>query len=142
MSKYLYSIYFIEFFNSLSFLKKEDWKKISKLVFEKNLKKKFVNVVYFFAKIIVLKENYFNYKFCDSILTFSLFFESEIVVFFVVFSTLENSANDNQSLFISIFSMKKENLRSKKKLFLLRVFLSVFLLIRWLRVCLFYFFNL
>jgi hypothetical protein len=74
-------ICFVEFFDSLSFSRKENWKKISKFDFEKNLRKEFVCVVCFFVEFFVSKNVYFDYEFSDSILILFLLFIFDLLYF-------------------------------------------------------------
>jgi hypothetical protein len=119
-------ICFVEFFSSVSFLEEEDWKKISKLEIEKNLKEKFVCAVCFFAEFALSKDIHFECEFCDSTLIFSRFSASEFVASLIFFSTLENLANENQ-LFVSFLSMKKKEVEIEKKIvFIFCFFVCVF----------------
>ncbi len=90
-------ICFVEFFASVSSLKKEDWEEVSKFECEENLKKEFVCVVCFFAEFSVLENVHFDCEFCDSILIFSLLSVFEFVASSIFSSTLENFASENQS---------------------------------------------
>jgi hypothetical protein len=109
-------ICFVEFFASVSFLEEEDWEKISKLDFEKVLKKEFMCVVYFFAEFVVFENVHSDCEFCDSILIFFRFSASCFVAFFAAFSILKSSAKKNQSSFISFFSMKKKESEIEEKI--------------------------
>jgi hypothetical protein len=108
-------ICFVEFFSFVSFLKKEDWEKVSKSEFEESLKKKFVCVVYFFVEFVLSKDIHFDCEFCDSILIFFRFSASESVAFLIFSSTLKNLANENQ-LFVSFLSIKKKEVEIEKKI--------------------------
>jgi hypothetical protein len=108
-------ICFVEFFASVSFLKEKDWKKISELDLEEDLREKFVCVVCFFAEFSVSKDVYFDCEFCDSILILSRFSASEFVASLIFSSTLENFANENQS-FVSFLSMRKKESEIEKEI--------------------------
>jgi hypothetical protein len=88
-------ICFVEFFAFVSSLKKEDWEKVSKFECEKDLKKEFVCVVYFFVEFFVFENVYFDCEFCDSILILSLLFVFEFVASSIFFSTLKHFAKKN-----------------------------------------------
>ncbi len=109
-------ICFVEFFAFVSFLREKDWKKISELDFEKDLKKKFVCVVFLFVEFAMLENVHFDCEFCDSILIFLRFSASCFVASFVVFSILKSSTKKNQSSFISFFSMKERESEIEKKI--------------------------
>jgi hypothetical protein len=131
----------VEFFDSLSFLKEEDWKKISKFNFEKNLKEEFVCVVCSFAEFFVFENVYFDCEFCDSFLIFFLLFVFKFVTFFVISSTLENFSNENQSS-MSFSSTKKSICdREKNRFYLLFFYLRLRQFVDWefIRFCLFCF---
>jgi hypothetical protein len=100
-------ICFVEFFTFVLFLKEKNWKEISKFDFKKNLKKKFVCVVRFFAEFAVFENVHSDCDFCDSTLIFLRFSASCFVASFVFSSILKNSAKENQSSFISFSSMKE-----------------------------------
>jgi hypothetical protein len=87
--------YFVEFFASVSWLKKEDWKKISKFECEKDLREEFVCVVCLFAEFFVLENVHFDCEFYDSILILFLLFVFEFVASSIFSSTLKNLANEN-----------------------------------------------
>jgi hypothetical protein len=108
-------VYFVEFFAFVSFLKEKDWKKISKLDFKKNLKKKFVCVVCLFVEFVVFENVHSDCEFCDSTLIFFRLSASCFIALFAVFSISESSAKENQSSFISFFSMKKKEFEIEKK---------------------------
>ncbi len=91
------SICFVEFFDSLSFLREEDWKEISEFDFEKNLREEFVCVACSFAEFSVFENVHFDCEFCDSFLIFSLLSVFESVASLVVSSTLENLLSEDQS---------------------------------------------
>jgi hypothetical protein len=107
-------IYFVEFFASVSSLKKKDWKEVSKFECEENLKKEFACVVYLFVEFFVLENVHFDCEFCDSILIFSLLFMFEFVASSIFSSTLKNLANENQSS-VSFFLMRKKKSEIEKK---------------------------
>jgi hypothetical protein len=108
-------ICFVEFFASVSSLKKEDWKEVSKFECEEDLREEFVCVVCFFAEFSVFENVHFDCEFCDSILILSLLFVSEFVASSIFSSTLENFANENQ-LSASFFLMKKKESEIEKKI--------------------------
>jgi hypothetical protein len=118
-------ICFVEFFASISSLEEEDWKEISELDSEQNLKEKFMCVVCLFIEFFVLENVHSNCEFCDSILILSRFSVFESVAFFVVFSTLKNSSSENQSS-VSFSSTKKEFVNEKEVVFISCSFVCVF----------------
>jgi hypothetical protein len=120
------SICSVEFFDSLSSLKEEDWEKISEFDFEKNLREEFVCVVCSFAEFSVFENVHFDCEFCDSFLIFSLLFVFEFVASLVVSSTLENLLSEDQSS-MSFFSTKEEvSMIEKKIVFISCSFVCVF----------------
>jgi hypothetical protein len=108
-------IYFVEFFVSVSSLKKKDWEEVSKFKCEKNLKEEFVCVVCFFAEFSVFENVHFDCEFCDSILILSLLFVFEFVASSIFSSNLENLANENQSS-TSFSLMKKKKFEIEKEI--------------------------
>jgi hypothetical protein len=119
-------ICFVEFFASVSSLKKEDWEKVSKFECEKDLRKKFVCVVCFFAEFSVFENVHFDCEFCDSILIFSLLFVFESVASSIFSSTLENFANENQSSASFSLVRKKESEIEKEVVFTSCLFVCSF----------------
>jgi hypothetical protein len=102
-------IYFVEFFASVSSLKEEDWKEVSKSEIEECLNEKFVCAVCSFAEFSVSKNVHFDCEFCDSILILSLLFDSESVASSIFSSILENLLNENQSSMSFSFVRKKKS---------------------------------
>ncbi len=107
-------ICFVEFFSSVSSLEEKDWEKISESEFKKNLKKKFVCAVYFFAEFTLSKDIHFDCEFCDSTLIFFRFSVFEFIASLIFSSILENLANENQS-FVSFLSMRKKEVEIEKE---------------------------
>ncbi len=66
------SVCSVEFFDSLSILKKEEWNEDLKSHYENNLKEKLMCVVCFFVEFSMLENVHFDCEFCDS--TLILFF--------------------------------------------------------------------
>ncbi len=109
-------ICFVEFFASVSSLKKEDWKEVLKFECEEDLKEKFVCVVCFFAEFLVSKDAHSDCEFCDSILILFLLAVLESVTSFVISSISENFSNENQSSSALFFSLRREESEVKKKI--------------------------
>jgi hypothetical protein len=120
-------ICFVEFFVSVSSLKKEDWEEVSEFECEKDLKEEFMCVVCLFAEFFMLENIHFDCEFCDSIKILSLLFMFESVASSIFFSTLKNFASENQS-FVSFFLMKKKESEIEKKIvFIFCSFVCIFI---------------
>jgi hypothetical protein len=91
------------------------------------LNEKFVCVVCSFAEFSVSKNVHFDCEFCDSILIFSLLFDSEFVAFSIFSSILKNFVNENQSSMSFFFVRKKKSEIEKKVIFTSCSFVCVFI---------------
>jgi hypothetical protein len=108
-------ICFVEFLTSVSFLREENWKEVSKFESEKNLEEKFVCVVCFCVEFFLSKNVKFDCQFCDSILIFFLLLVFEFVAFSIFSSILKNFVSENQSS-VSFRSVKKKKSEIEKKI--------------------------
>jgi hypothetical protein len=121
------SVCSVEFFDSLSFLKKEEWKKNLESVCEKNLKEKFMCVVCFFAEFSMLENVHFDCEFCDSILILSLLSVLDSIVSFAVFFVLSDFANEKRlSFMLASWFEKKESKIEEKIVFIFCSFVCFF----------------
>ncbi len=117
----------VEFFDSLPFLKEEEWDEDLKFVCEKSLKEEFVCVVCLFAELFVFENVHFDCELCDSILIFSLLFVFESVASSIFSSILENLASENQSSVSFSLMRKKEFEIERKNVFISCSFVCIFI---------------